>query len=410
MKKSPDIAIVGGGAAGLVAAITAARLGSRVTLLERQDRVGRKLLATGNGRCNLASAVCSPDNYHGADPRFVASVLRQFSVEQTLAFFQALGLCTREEEGRIYPLTGQSSTVLDVLRFEAERLGVTVRPLADVTSIARRGAGFLLGWSGGDVQVDLVVVATGGKAAPHLGGTDSGILLLEKLGHTAQPIFAALVPLKTSSRFGRQLKGVKVFARAALEIAGQPGRSDEGEVLFSEYGLSGIPILQLSESANRARLAHQPVRVALDFFPAWGAAELQRHLDERFAARPDAPLELALVGIVHKRLIPVVLQEVGVADAAVPAGRVPRPALAALARLLKAWTFEVTGSLSWRDAQVMAGGLSTSEFVSETLESRLVPGIFAAGEVLDVCGDCGGHNLQWAWSSGAVAGLHAAQV
>jgi len=405
------IAVVGGGAAGMMAAITAARQGARVTLLERQDRVGKKILATGNGRCNMTNVNCSVENFHGADLYFVRMVLNQFPVKKALEFFNALGVCTRvEDEGRVFPLTGQASTVLDVLRFETERLGVAIRVQTNIESINRQGYSFILRWPEGEEQADRVVVTTGGKAAPYLGGNESGIEVLKKMGHTIAPIFPALVPLKVNPHFGSKLKGVKVIARAILVLSDKPAFKEEGEILFTEYGLSGPPILQLSRLANHARLEHQPVSLALDLFPFWSAEQLLSNLDQRFSFWPEAALDDALVGLIHKRLIPIILHDAQIAEAHKPVSQVAQEERIRIATVLKNWTFEIIGSLSWKEAQVMAGGICTRDFSAQTLESHLVKGLFAAGEVLDVTGDSGGFNLQWAWSSGYVSGLHSTQT
>jgi predicted Rossmann fold flavoprotein len=407
----PDIIVVGGGAAGMMAAITAARQGARVTILEQQDRVGKKILATGNGRCNLTNVQGALDSFHGADPAFISTVVGQFPVEKTVAFFNALGACTRVEDGgRVFPVTGQASTVLDVLRFEIDRLGVDLRVQAGVESITRKGDSFLLRWPGGEEQADRVVVTTGGKAAPHLGGTESGILLLKAMGHTTVPLFPALVPLKANPHFGPKLKGVKVSAQALLTISGTPAGSEEGEVLFAEYGLSGPPILQLSRVAMGALLEGQPVSLSLDLFPLWSAEQLMGNLDQRFSAWPQATLDGALIGLIHKRLIPTILHEAEIPEARKPTSQVSQEERLRICHALKNWQFAITGSLSWKEAQVMAGGIRTTDFSAVTLESHLVKGVFAAGEVLDVVGDSGGFNLQWAWSSGSVAGLHSARV
>ena len=382
-----------------------------MTLLERQARVGKKLLATGNGRCNLSNLGCSVAHYHGSDPGFAEQVLAQLPVTATLELFHSLGVCTTVEEGGwVYPLTGQASTVLDVLRYEVARLGVTVRLEAPVEHLSREGSSFLIRWPGGEQSSDRVIVAAGGRAAPQLGGTGDGVDLLQQLGHTSVSIFPGLVPLKTTCRHGRQLKGVKVAARAELGIGGEPADCEQGEILFTEYGLSGIPILQLSLAANRARKQGQPVSVSLDLLPTWSMEQLERHLVERLSRRAEAPLDFALVGLVHKRLIPVLLREASIADVRQLAGKLSPEQVGRIARLLKGWTFEVSGTLSWNHAQVMVGGIGTRDFDPASLESRLVQGLFAAGEVLDITGDCGGFNLQWAWSSGHVAGVHAAGV
>jgi len=395
----------------MMAAVAAARQGARVTVFERQDRVGKKILATGNGRCNVTNVNCSIANFHGADLYFVRMVLNQFPATKTLEFFNTLGVCTRvEDEGRVFPLTGQSSTVLDMLRFETERLGVAIRVQTNIESISRQGYSFILRWPEGEEQADRVVVTTGGKAAPHLGGNESGIEVLKKMGHTVAPFFPALVPLKVNPHFGSKLNGVKIIARALLDCAGKPAGREEGEILFTEYGLSGPPILQLSRSALQARFEHQPVSLTLDLFPFWSAEQLMSNLDQRFSFWPEAALDGVLIGLIHKRLIPVILHEARIAEARKPGSQVSQEERVRIATVLKNWTFEITGSLSWKEAQVMAGGICTRDFSAQTLESHLVKGLFAAGEVLDVTGDSGGFNLQWAWSSGYVAGLHSAQT
>ena len=394
-----------------MAAIIAARQGARVTVLERQDRVGKKILATGNGRCNLTNVTCSGEKFHGTDPDFIRLVLNQFAVKKTLEFFSSLGVCTRvEDEGRVFPLTGQASTVLDVLRFETECLGVALRTQTNIESIDRRENAFILHWPEGEEPADRVVVTTGGKAAPHLGGTESGITLLKKLGHTTQPIFPSLVPLKTTPHFGSRLKGVKIIARTKLIFSDKPAVTEEGEILFTEYGLSGPPILRFSRLANQARLEQQLVSLGLDLLPFWGVEQIIGNLDRRFSVWPERALEDALVGLIHKRLIPIILHEVQIAEPRKTVSQVSREERIRIATALKNWSFEITGSLSWKEAQVMAGGIFTGDFSARTLESRRVKGLFAAGEVLDVTGDSGGFNLQWAWSSGYVAGLHSARM
>jgi len=409
--KKPHIAVIGGGASGLTAAIVAARHGCSVTLLERQERIGRKLLATGNGRCNLTNLQVAPDHYHGADPAFAEPVLRQFSLEQTLDFFHDLGVCTRVEEStRVYPVTGQASTILDVLRFEIERLGITVRVASAVEAVQPVKNGFRLQFAEGMENADRVIVAGGGKAMPQLGGSDQGLRLLTGLGHRLEPVYPALVPLKAGTGTRRGLKGVKAEGRARLVIDGESAAETSGEILFTEYGLSGPPVIQLSLAANAAARSgsKQEIAVVLDLFPAMAGEELAGYLVRRLQNRPDIPLETVLIGLTHKRLLPALLREAGLSGDR-PAGEAAAEASRTLTPLLKNWIWPVNGSLSWNEAHVMGGGIATTDFSPETLESKLAQGLFAAGEVLDVTGDCGGFNLQWAWSSGFVAGTAAAR-
>jgi predicted Rossmann fold flavoprotein len=404
-----SVAVVGGGAAGLMAAIAAARAGASVGLLERQDRVGRKVLATGNGRCNLSHATVTEANYHGRTPGFVLPALRRFGVQDTLAFFHDLGILTTvEADGEIYPLCGQASAVLDVLRFEAQRLGVQTAVGADVSRIVPGDRVFTVVHGGQRTDASAVVLAAGGRAMPQLGGGESGIRLGISLGHRLVPVYAGLVPLKTACPYNRQLKGTKVDATVTLDIAGGAPAVQRGEVLFTDYGVSGPPLIQLSLPAARALHDGRAVRLVLDLFADWDRHALTGHLQSRFAHAGDAPLEHALIGFCHKRLILPLLATAGLArteSAAASLAVAPR-----LAALCKAWPLEVTGTLSYNEAHVMCGGIDCADVDPESLESRKIGGLFLAGELLDVTGDCGGYNLQWAWSSGHVAGTRAAQA
>lgn len=391
-----------------MAAISAARAGASVCLLERQDRVGRKVLATGNGRCNLSHTAAAEQNYHGRIPGFVTPVLRQFGVQGTLDFFNNLGILTTiEDDGEIYPSCRQASAVLDVLRFEGQRLRVQTVVATDVNRIVPGARGFTLLYGDRQTEALAVVLAAGGKAMPQLGGGESGIRLATSLGHQLVPVYPGLVPLKTDCPYNRQLKGTAVDAIVTLDIIGGPTHSQTGEVLFTEYGVSGPPLIQLSLPAARALHDGRKVRLVLDLFPEWEEAALTDHLQSRFAKAGDAPLEHALIGLCNKRLILPLLATAGLSRTAPAAGSsalAPR-----LATVCKTWTLTVTGSLSYNEAHVMCGGIDCDDVNPETLESRRVEGLYLIGELLDVTGDCGGYNLQWAWSSGHVAGARAAQ-
>ena len=544
------VIVVGGGAAGMVAAIAAARGGAAVTLLERMPRVGKKLLATGNGRCNLANANLELSRYHGADPAFARAALAAFGLQQTLRFFADLGIAAREEEaGKIFPRSGQAASVLDLLRHEMAGLGVETRCESPVTRLApRRGL-----WEVSTVDAALrcaaVVLASGGRASPQLGSNGSGYDLVRPLGHRLIQPFPALTRIRVSSPFLRHLKGVKIAGRATLVPAGpEHHRGDRivndredaacGEILFTETGLSGPPILDLSRRAGERAQSGLATLLRLDLCPEFAPDELRALLRERFAgrraaggdqprpydgsrftgegsgpsrnndphsvgegsspsrnndphsvgeglipshnndphsvgeglipsrnndphsvgeglipsrdndphsvgeglilsrnndphsvgeglipsrnndphsagerlipSRTEMSAELALVGFINKRLIGPVLKVAGIPDPTVPAAALGIPAIQAIAAVLKGWRFDVTGTDSWTEAQVTAGGVDVTGVHPATLESRLAAGLYFAGEVLDIDGDCGGFNLQWAWSSGHLAGMGAA--
>jgi predicted Rossmann fold flavoprotein len=402
------IAIIGAGASGMIAAITAARSGADVTVFERNDRVGKKLLATGNGQCNLTNLNCNYTHFHGENPHFVDDVFKCFTINDSIEFFNSLGALTvAENDGRTYPRTYQASTILDVLRFELELCGITVKTQTPIISVKKNRSSFTLQSEDTHFTSDAVIISCGSRAAPQLGGTSSGIEILKSFGHSSTPTFPVLVPLKTDFLHGRHLKGTKVLADVSLFINDKKITSEYGEVLFTEYGLSGPPIIQLSILANTALQQNKDVQCTIDLFPDKTYTELIEHLHKRFKDKSTIPLETALIGFINKRLITSIITESGISDVKKMSSNSDIDESARIAATVKKWTFTITGPLSWNDAHVCAGGIKTSEFNNVTMESMLVKGLFASGEVLDITGDCGGYNLQWAWSSGVVAGRSA---
>jgi predicted Rossmann fold flavoprotein len=410
MPHRPSVSIIGGGASGMMAAISAARAGAEVTLFERMPRVGKKILATGNGRCNLTNAHCPVSRYHGGNDAFIGAVLGQFTVDDTLAFFENLGIaCKTEDEGKVYPHSDQASAVLDVLRYEVEQLGVSLVPDADVAAVLPKGKGFAIRLHDGrEFTASRVVLATGGRAGPQFGSNGSGYRLAQRLGHRVIEPLPGIVSLRLGAPFLARLKGVKFVGTVEGRAGGEVLRRESGEILFTDYGISGPPVLQVSRAVLAASASRPPGQVALDLFPEMTREAVEEHLAARFATQGRKPVEMGLIGLLNKRLIPVVLGEAGIRDHAQPCALLPAAASQALAALLKSWVFEVTGSQSWHDAQVSAGGVAVDDVQATTLESKLRPGLYFCGEVLDVDGDCGGFNLQWAWSSGWLAGRHAA--
>ena len=398
------IAVIGGGAAGLTAAIAAARCGAKVTVYERQDRVGRKLLATGNGRCNFTNINATVENYHGRDRDFVRGAMRRFWVEETLAFFRQLGIVARvEEEGKVYPYSGQAAAVLDVLRMEADRLGVRLVCGFEVARIERQGTGFMIySYQREKVEAHAVIMTCGGRAAPNLGSNGSGYPILEKLGHHIVPVFPALVQIKTTTEYGRGLKGTKFDGVARVFWKGEELGAEQGEILFTEYGLSGPAIFRLSRLVG----LHKKCWIALDFMPEYTLEQVKYLLAEQRA--PGKTLESYLVGILPKRMGQVLLKSCGIAPLSRGTDSLTEDEIRQIAGTIKGWQFETDGTLSWNNAQVTAGGADVREVDSGTFESRLCKGLYIAGEVLDIDGDCGGYNLQWAWSSGYIAGASAA--
>lgn len=390
----PRVAIVGGGAAGLSAAIAAARLGASATVLESGPRVGRKILASGNGRCNLTNVAASADAYD--HPEFVTPVLEAYPSEAVRSFFGGMGLLTSADEaGRVYPATNTAVSVLEVMRLECAELGVAERCEFEAVRIAGGRGRTPFEVSSGDgetVTCDAVVVSSGG-----------GRSLLADLGHAEVECVPALVPLRTETEPIRGLSGVRVRCAASI-VGGADGKdgpvaTEAGELLFREYGVSGIMIFDLSRALERGGI------LSVDFFPDIAGAELEAELARRGTDLARRTAATFFGGMLHDRVARAVLRAAHV-DAETPAGELPFGRLAAL---LKDFRLTITGRGDAKQAQVTRGGASVDDFDPATLESRRVGGVFAAGEVLDIDGPCGGFNLHWAWASGIVAGEHAAR-
>lgn len=408
----PELCVIGGGASGLAAAIEAARafrqagVPGQVTVLERLPRVGKKLLATGNGRCNLTNRFASPPDYFEAAD-FVRPALKRFSVDDTLSFFASMGLlCEEEEEGRIYPMSRQAASVLDVLRFEAERLGVVFHCDSRVESVqkTRDKPRFVIN---GSICADAVILACGGKASPQHGSDGSGYALLRALQIPVAEVFPSLVQITADPKRVKSLKGMRVHAVISLYEGKKRISSQHGEIQFTEFGLSGIAAMQLSRFVSREK--QWQMEASLDLLPAFSSGEAADYLAARVQQNPALAAEHLLTGILPKRVGQVLLKQAGVEPLSRPIGSLRGAEIAAIAGLLKDWRFSVTGTRGFSAAQVTMGGAQRSAFDPESMEALSTPGFYAAGEVLDVDAGCGGFNLQWAWSSGRLAGESAAE-
>lgn len=403
MDKKTKIIVIGGGAAGMTAAIFAARSGAKVTVLEQLPKVGRKILATGNGRCNFTNTNMKADKYHGADKSFAREVLNKFGYEETISFFEDLGIHHIIEDGRIYPASLQASSILDVLRYEMDHLGVEEICDAKVDTISKDDSGFLIRHKDGNtIRGDKVIIATGGKANPGLGSKGSGYRLAKTLGHRIIEPFPSLVQIKLEYPYLKGMAGVRVTGRASIFREGKLLREDTGEIQFTDYGVSGIPILQLSRQVGTYK--DIDLTLNIDLFPYIEKEKLLQLLIKRIGLRNEKPLDISFIGLINKRLINVILKESGITKTSMPCFIVTKEQLSKVASVMKMWSFKVTGTKSWSEAQVTAGGVDVSDINVETMESKIVKGLYFAGEVMDIDGDCGGYNLQWAWATGCIAG------
>ena len=394
------VGIIGGGASGMAAALAAAQYpNTQVILLERQSRVGRKLGATGNGRCNLTNLHAGETSYHGENPAFAGPALERYPVEETLRWFRALGLFTvAEDSGRVYPYSDQANSVVDVLRFALEKPNIRQELGFEVEKVKKTSEGFQISGNGQTIDVDRLIIACGGLAGTKLGGSMSGYKLLRSFGHHCTKLRPTLVQLKTSWAGVAGLKGVRANCHAAIYHDGALHRESTGEIQFTEVGLSGPVMFEISRDACQGS---GEWICSLDFLPQWEEEALLRELLRR--QETALPASELLTGILHNRLGRVLTQAAGIS----PNRQIlelSKVQLQEAAAQVKSFEVSLTEPLGMDAAQVTAGGICTSEFDENTMESRLVPGLYACGEVLDIDGDCGGYNLQWAWSSGRLAG------
>ncbi len=417
--KVVDLVVIGGGASGLMAACSYAEEIRRkqgkgsVWIVEKASRVGKKLLATGNGRCNLSNThAADPSYYHGGVEE-IAPLLQEYSPQKVQEIFARLGLlCRIDGEGRMYPYNVQASAVLEILCLCLEKYGIPVCCGFPVVSACHeKGIFSLRDPQGRCIQARQVIVATGGKAAPQLGSDGSGFEIAKRFGHSCTPLIPALVPVQTPAARVKPLKGMRSQAVASLWIDGKKEREEKGEVQFTEQGLSGICIFQLSRRANQ-RVWENPqgtVEISLDLMPEWGDDPIACQIERYVKQYPFSIAQHVLDGMINQRVGQEVVKIALGGKAVQPASQCGKKDCHAIARQVKSFSFPIIGQMPWEMAQVTAGGVCCKEISPYTLESNKQKGLYFCGEVLDIDGDCGGFNLHWAWCSGWAAGKAAAQ-
>ena len=407
------VAVVGGGAAGMMAAVQAAYAGARVTVYERNDRVGKKILSTGNGKCNFSNEDMRAACYYGSGAGYVDGFYKQFGVAETKTFFRELGMRIKDRNGYLYPASEQAATVLDVLRYEMERLGIEICAGCRVTGIdgpGNPGCRLTLETETAAYKkrtYDAVILACGGRAAPKTGSDGTGLAMAKRLGHRIVPTVPALTALRCGETFWKQVAGVRCEARLMLYIDGNEVSSVQGELQLTDYGISGIPVFQFSRIAAYALQEGRTVTVKIDLMPDPGAADTQEAFwAQRWERQKRQSMEQFVTGTVNKKVGLLLLKLAGIRETETVC-EIEGARRRKLEQLFHAFEVTVKGTNSFEQAQVCAGGVDFAE-VTDRLESVRRPGLFFAGEMLDIDGICGGYNLQWAWSSGAVAGRAAA--
>lgn len=402
-----EIAVVGGGAAGMMAALTANRKGSSVTVFEKNDRVLKKLLITGNGKCNFTNLDFSCDYFRSDSCVDKQAYFHSFGVAQTVRFFEGLGLITKNKNGYLYPYSEQASTILDLLRLTCDREGVRCMVGSEVKKLQKKDGRFILETREEHKIFDRVILACGSKAGPKGTGSGSGYHLAASLGHSILLPVPALVQLRCRESFFKQIAGVRTESGLTLYLDGKEETFERGELQLTDYGISGIPVFQLSRYAAKALAGKRNVTVSVDFLPDFSKEEYGRFLHNRYEAKKGLPAEEFFLGIVNKKILQLLIKLAGLKpDEKI--GEENRKKWEKVFSLLKNFETQVAECNPFENAQVCAGGVSMEE-VTQTLESTLVSGLFFAGELLDMDGRCGGYNLQWAWTSGHIAGENASK-
>ncbi len=425
-----DLVIIGGGASGMTAAISAACKAQKekkplaVRILEQKDTVGKKILATGNGCCNLSNEVMDPACYHSDTPQVIEQVLGVFGVSETLDFFRDLGVVTRSRDGYLYPRSMQASAVRDALRLRLLDLSVQICPDTRVVGLKKNGTKFEIrteqkkgGMKQGHqktpakntVSADAVILSSGGKAAAKFGSDGSGYELAGSLGHTVSDVVPALVQLKIGDHPFLKVGGVRTIAKVTALVDGKAADEDTGELQMTGDCLSGIPVFQISRTIAKALHDGQAASVCVDFLPETEEQALAAQLlDRRDRFRNNTAAEY-LEGIFNRRLVPALLELAGIRPQT-KAGSLSKEQVRKLASVCKQAVVPVTDTNGFENAQVCAGGVKLTEIQADTLESRICPGLYLTGELLDADGICGGYNLQWAWATGWIAGKAAAEA
>jgi predicted Rossmann fold flavoprotein len=398
-----ELAIIGAGPAGLMAAVSAASVNRKIILLEKNESVGRKIFATGNGRCNLTNKNISLERYHGASKVFIKSILGKFDQYQTINFFESLGVALKEEDnGRVFPRSNQASAIVEALKYALEESRITIKTNTVVKSVNKSNGFLIKTESGQNFEAKKVILSTGGKAAFQYGSSGDGIYWAGKLGHNIIPVFAALVPIETRESWVKEVQGIKIEARITTKVDNETILESFGDCLFTDFGLSG-PAVMAQAGAISPLLNNNLVKIYIDLYPEITEQALNQKIEQIFKNNSSRSLLNSLPGLIPSKLVPVIIS-LAELDQNKKASEISINDRLRIVNCIKRAELSVKKIRPLKEAQVSRGGVDTAEIDQNTLESRLVKGLYFAGEIMDVDGDSGGFNLQWAWSSGYVSG------
>lgn len=396
-----DVIVVGGGPSGMMAAITAAENGKKVLLLERMEKLGKKILATGNGRCNLTNRYLDEHCYRGEQPGFPYRLLERFGAAELIRFFESLGMLMTEIQGYYYPASLQASTVAEVLIEKIKTLPIDVMTGMEVEKAEKRKDQFRVYGNRKWYEGKNLILAAGGRAQEKLGSNGSGYRLAKGFHHRIIDTFPALVALEGKGNYFPQIAGVRNVCRVTVYANREKIAAEKGEVQFTKYGISGIPIFQISRYAIDALRRKKKVSIVLDLMP--DMLTLKETAEEFRSSCGYKNTEEFFQGFLNQKLVRGILKRLGI-QPEVPIRKLPEKDFRRILRMIRKFEVEISGYKGYDMAQITAGGVSTKEIIPETLESKWLRGLYIVGELLDVDGTCGGYNLQWAFTSGYIAG------
>jgi hypothetical protein len=400
-----DVIIIGAGASGLVSAILSARRGKRVLILEKNNKIGKKLLATGNGKCNITNQRPTLERFYSQNPKFIGQVFQGYSYQTIKQFFKSIGLeLVEAKEGKVFPLSLQASSVVEILEYTCQELGVVIRCEVEVKNIKKSGNFYEVSHTHGKESVKALVVATGHLSAPQLGGGDMGLNFAKKMGHRLIEPFPTLVQLTSSHKNLKQVAGVKVESRVTLKTKSGRTIQKQGDVLFTSYGISGLAILDISRFVMQELIHTQKVELNIDLMPKFTCEQLFSLMKKSLVKNSSKPLKIWMQGFINKKLIVPILAPLKLENHTVGSLSSNTKNLQKIANKIKSFTITIDGSRGYKGAEVVAGGVDTKEVNPNTMESKKHKNLYFTGEVLDVDGDRGGFNLHFAWVCGLRAG------